>query len=155
MSESSTCLKGVVHGKTIELDREPGFPDGQIVEVTVHPIESTPCGTNTEDNPRVESWVERLVFDTTILPGERIVKGTQLAAESLIAEFEEGGNEEEILRAHPELAREDIDALCEYARLPVAFRRSFGAWAQDASELDEFLERNRQQRKLGRRKIDQ
>jgi len=29
-------LKGVVHGKTIELDQEPGLPDGERVSVTVH-----------------------------------------------------------------------------------------------------------------------
>jgi len=30
-------VKGVVHGKTIELEREPGLPDGQEVTVTVEP----------------------------------------------------------------------------------------------------------------------
>jgi hypothetical protein len=29
-------MKGVAHGKTIELERELGFPDGQPVAVTVH-----------------------------------------------------------------------------------------------------------------------
>lgn len=33
-------------------------------------------------------------------------------------------------------------------------RRSFGAWAEDAGELDEYLEWNRRQRKLGRREIE-
>jgi len=33
----ATVLQGVVHGKTIELDREPGLPDGQPVTVTVQP----------------------------------------------------------------------------------------------------------------------
>ena len=38
-------------------------------------------------------------------------------------------------------------------RLPPGegIRRSAGAWADDAEELDKFLEWNRQQRKLGRR----
>jgi hypothetical protein len=31
-------LRGVIRGKTIELDREPGLPDGQAVAVTVHPL---------------------------------------------------------------------------------------------------------------------
>ncbi len=34
---SSVVFKGVVHGKIIELDREPGLPDGQAVTVTVQP----------------------------------------------------------------------------------------------------------------------
>lgn len=35
---SSSTFKGVVHGKTIELDQEPGLPDGQPVTVTVQPV---------------------------------------------------------------------------------------------------------------------
>jgi hypothetical protein len=31
----SVTLKGVVHGRTIELDHDPGVPDGQEVTVTV------------------------------------------------------------------------------------------------------------------------
>jgi len=31
-------LRGIVRGKTIELENEPGLPDGQAVSVTVHPL---------------------------------------------------------------------------------------------------------------------
>jgi hypothetical protein len=34
-------------------------------------------------------------------------------------------------------------------------RRAFGAWAEDADDLDRFLEWNRGQRKVGRREIDE
>jgi hypothetical protein len=30
-----TPMKGVVHGKTIELESEPGLPDGEVVSVIV------------------------------------------------------------------------------------------------------------------------
>jgi hypothetical protein len=33
-----TKLKGIIHGKTIELEQESGLPDGQTVAVTVHPL---------------------------------------------------------------------------------------------------------------------
>jgi hypothetical protein len=33
-------------------------------------------------------------------------------------------------------------------------RRAFGAWAEGAEDLDKFLEWNREQRKVGRRRID-
>jgi hypothetical protein len=33
-------LKGVIHGKTIELEQEPGLPDGQAVTVTVSPAQT-------------------------------------------------------------------------------------------------------------------
>ena len=36
---SNSIFKGVVHGKTIELEQEPGLPDGQAVTVEVRPME--------------------------------------------------------------------------------------------------------------------
>jgi hypothetical protein len=41
-------------------------------------------------------------------------------------------------------------------RLPPGegIRRSAGAWAEDAEELDKYLEWNRQQRKVGRAEIE-
>jgi hypothetical protein len=45
----------------------------------------------------------------------------------------------------------------EASQLPAGegLRRAFGAWASDADELDAFLEWNREQRKLGRKGIEQ
>ncbi|MDB5331098.1 MAG: hypothetical protein JWP03_2249 [Phycisphaerales bacterium] len=37
MFNESDVLKGTVRGKTIELDHEPGLPDGQTVSVVLHP----------------------------------------------------------------------------------------------------------------------
>lgn len=34
---SQTSLNGIIHGKTIELEQESGFPDGQRVVVVVSP----------------------------------------------------------------------------------------------------------------------
>jgi hypothetical protein len=34
----TTSIRGIVHGKVIELDQEPGFPEGQEVAVTLQPI---------------------------------------------------------------------------------------------------------------------
>ena len=33
-----TTVRGVVHGKTIELEQAPGLPDGQQVGVTIEPL---------------------------------------------------------------------------------------------------------------------
>jgi hypothetical protein len=38
MASAPTLLKGVVRGKLIELDQEPGLPDGQHVTVTLQPV---------------------------------------------------------------------------------------------------------------------
>lgn len=37
MTNATVIVKGVVHGRTIQLEREPGLPDGQEVTVTVQP----------------------------------------------------------------------------------------------------------------------
>ena len=76
------AFKGVIHGKTIELEQEPGLPAGQTVMVMVQPV----------------------IVAEKLPPGEGL-------------------------------------------------RRAFGAWKEDAEELDQFLEWNRQQRKLDRPEI--
>lgn len=148
-----TGLKGVVHGRLIELEGEPGFPDGQAVSIDLRPLEEPANAQSAAAVPGVETWMDRLVYDSAIDPLERIVKGTRLQAEALVAELEGGRSDEELIKAHSELTLEDVRALHNYAKCPLGLRRSFGAWAEDANELDEYLEWNRQQRKLRRREI--
>jgi hypothetical protein len=144
-----TMLFGVIHGKTIELEQQPDLPEGERVAVT---IQHAPT-SNTGSIPGVERWADRLVFDSTSSPTERIVKGTRLPAEMLVAELKKGCHDDQMLETHPELSREDLAALRAYAETPIGIRRSFGGWAEDAEELDEFLEWNRQHRKLSRREV--
>ena len=40
MSQTKTIMKGVIHGRTIELDSEPGLPEGQSVSVVVQPVQA-------------------------------------------------------------------------------------------------------------------
>ncbi len=87
MSTTLNEFTGRVHGKTIELEQEPGLPDGQPVKVTVQPVPQAPAG------------------DDRLPPGEGL-------------------------------------------------RRAFGAWADDAEELDKFLEEVRRSRKRTRREIE-
>jgi uncharacterized protein (DUF433 family) len=154
MANAPSVHKGVIHGKIIELEHEPGLPDGQSVTVTIERMEPTSAAPGLDELPRVELWIDHLVFDSSVLPGERIVKGTHLAAEALVTEMEQGRTDEELIQAHPELTRDDVQALRHYARVPVGLRRSFGAWAEDAEELDQYQEWTRQRRKLRRREID-
>jgi uncharacterized protein (DUF433 family) len=153
---SSTIFKGVVHGKTIELDQEPGMPDGQKVGIELHAlVEEKPESRAATAIPPVETWMDRLVFDRAIHPLERIVKGTRLEVEALVAELAAGSSDAALRLAHPELTAEDVAALRNYALAPVTFRRLFGAWADDAEELDQFLKETRRARKLTRRGIEE
>lgn len=65
-----------------------------------------------------------------------------------------GKSEQDLLQEHAELVPDDVAAVREYGKLPVAMRRCFGSWADDAGELDQYLEWTRQHRKIGRRRID-
>jgi len=149
-----TTLQGVIHGKTIELEREPGLPDGEAVSVAVQRLQR-PEPAAQAPVPPVESWCERIDFDSAVSPTEKVVKGTRLLAESLVGELNQGKSDDQLRQAHPELTAEDLAALRNYARWPVGLRRSFGAWADEAEEVDRFLECNRHQRKLDRWGIDE
>ena len=80
MSSTLNSVRGVIHGKTIELAQEPGLAKGQEVIVTLKPVEPN---------------------ELRLPPGEGL-------------------------------------------------RRAFGGWAEDADELDKFLEEARRARKRNR-----
>jgi uncharacterized protein (DUF433 family) len=145
-----TTFRTVLHGRTIELPWDLGLPEGHVIEVTIKTrpdVESTP-------EPPLPWWVERLEVNPAVVPGKFVIKGTRLRADALVELLEAGKSDQELLRAHPELTPEDVSAVREYAKLPVEMRRSFGAWAEDAEELDKFLEWNRQQRRASHREIE-
>ena len=144
-------IHGVIHGKTIELEREPGLEDGQEVSVEIRPImrEATQ-----PDQPAPPWWLEQLDVDPTVRRGKFVVKGTRLLADTLVDQLEAGKTDSELLQAHPELTPTAVAALREYAKVPIEMRRSFGAWAEESEELDEYLEWTRQHRKVSRRGIE-
>jgi hypothetical protein len=74
-----------------------------------------------------------------------------LLADDLVAQMDAGRTEDELLRAHPERTPPDVAAVREYAKVPAGLRQLAGAWAEDAEELDQYLEWNRRQKQLGRR----
>ena len=59
-------MKGIAHGKTIELENELGFPDGQPVVVTVHrllpPGEGIrqSAGAWADAGEELDSWLEEM-----------------------------------------------------------------------------------------------
>jgi hypothetical protein len=52
----TTSMKGVVHGKVIELEQEPGLPDGQEVSVTLQPIHSGTRHGPAVTGPNLPRW---------------------------------------------------------------------------------------------------
>ena len=136
-------VKGVIHGKTIELDQETGLPEGQRIAVDVRPLDEPPA------------WLERFVVDPTVRPGKFVIRGTQLLVDDLVQLVNEGCSDAELRQAHPELSSADLAAIHNYSRVPDGIRRSFGGWVEDADELDQYLDWTRQQRNLRRRGIEE
>jgi uncharacterized protein (DUF433 family) len=150
-----SILHGVIHGKTIELEREPGFPEGQPVTVEIRPVlAKNPPPAPAAAEPPPPRWLARLAVDPAVRPGKLLVKGTRLEADALVRSLQEGRSDEELLAAYPGLARDDLAAVREYAKLPPEMRRAFGAWAEEAEELDKYLEWSRRQRKVGTRRVE-
>lgn len=66
MIPNNAVLKGVVHGKTIELETEPGLPEGQQVTIIVRP--SLPPGEGIRQSaggwadagPEFDSWLDEV-----------------------------------------------------------------------------------------------
>jgi len=136
-------MRGVVHGKTIEVEGDLNLPEGQQVTVIVQPEEPPP------------KWLERLTVDPSIAPGKLLIKGSRLLAEDLARLVDEGCSDEDLRRLHPQLTAEDVDAVRQYAKVPEGLRLAFGGWAEDAEELDKYLEWNRQRGELSRPEVDQ
>src|SRR5438876_11258883 len=99
-----TTFRTTIRGRTIELPWELGLPEGHIIEVTIktRPDVESPSEPRL-DLPTVQTWCDRIVFDAAVSPTEKVVKGTGLLAEALVAELQEGKSDEELLQAHPEL----------------------------------------------------
>jgi hypothetical protein len=51
-----TAIKGVVHGKVIELEDEPGLPDGQEVSVTLQPVPPADSGAREALRRAAGAW---------------------------------------------------------------------------------------------------
>jgi hypothetical protein len=69
MAMNSSDLRGVVQGKTIELEHAPGLPDGQSVLVTVKPVKSRlppgegirrSAGAWSDDPQGLDRWLEEM-----------------------------------------------------------------------------------------------
>lgn len=136
-------IHGVIHGKTIDLEREPGLPEGQRVAVDLRPLDEPPA------------WLERFALDPAVRLGKLVIKGTQLLVDDLVELVTEGRSDEDLRQTYAELSANDLEAVRNYAHVPEGLRRSFGGWVDDAEELDQYLEWTRQQRKLRRREIEE
>src|SRR5947209_16677142 len=109
MPEMPTILKGTIHGKTIELDREPGYPDGQSVTVEVHPVIVEKPIPAAGGPP---GWLARMEVNPAVRIGKFVIKGSKLEVDELVRFLEKGRNEEDLVRAYSALDKADVEAVC-------------------------------------------
>jgi uncharacterized protein (DUF433 family) len=145
-----TSFRTSLHGRSIELPWDLGLPEGHVIEVTI----KTCPDMESPQEPPLPRWLERLEVNPAGMPGKLVIKDTRLPADALVELLEQGKSDEDLLRIHAELTPEDVAAVRQYAQVPAGLRQSFGGWADDAEELDEYLEWTRQQRKVRRREMD-
>src|SRR5688572_682234 len=59
---------------------------------------------------------ERIVADPRILAGKPVVKGTRIAVDLVLEELAQNPDIAELLAAHPDLTRTDVQACLAYAQ---------------------------------------
>lgn len=60
-------LRGVVHGRIIELEEDPHLPDGSVVEVELHAAPPDPLWGLLADQPHLVQTLRRIVQERSQL----------------------------------------------------------------------------------------
>jgi uncharacterized protein (DUF433 family) len=61
-------------------------------------------------------YQERIVTDPRILAGKPVIKGTRIAVDLVLEELSHNPDIHELLAAHPDLTRDDVQACLSYAK---------------------------------------
>jgi uncharacterized protein (DUF433 family) len=70
-----------------------------------------------KENPR--TYTERIIADPRILAGKPVVRGTRIAVSLVLEELSQNPDIKELLAAHPDLTRADVQACLAYAKAMV------------------------------------
>jgi uncharacterized protein (DUF433 family) len=70
-------------------------------------------GLYMKKDPRL--YHDRIVADPRILAGKPVVKGTRIAVDLVLEELSHNPDITELLAAHPDLTRDDVQACLAYA----------------------------------------
>ena len=70
-----------------------------------------------------DELLQRITFDPAIFGGKPIIRGHRLAVEHVLGMLAAGDSPDDLLKAYPQLTREDILACLAYARRVVGQER--------------------------------
>ncbi|MCP2518966.1 DUF433 domain-containing protein [Candidatus Aminicenantes bacterium AC-335-K20] len=60
-------------------------------------------------------YAERIIANPEIMRGKPVIKGTRITVELILKKLSEGMNIEELLKAYPNLKKEDVLAALSYS----------------------------------------
>lgn len=63
----------------------------------------------------INSYKDRITVDPEIMLGKPVIKGTRITVELILKKLSEGMTMEELLKAYPQLTKEDILAAIAYS----------------------------------------
>src|SRR5215475_12999613 len=72
------------------------------------------CGATMKEDQRI--YQERIIADPRILAGKPVVKGTRIGVDLVLEELSHNPDINELLAAHPDLTRDDVQACLAYAQ---------------------------------------
>jgi uncharacterized protein (DUF433 family) len=63
----------------------------------------------------MKTYLDRITINPEIMLGKPVIKGTRITVEIILRKLAEGMTIEEIIKSYPQLTKEDILAVLEYA----------------------------------------
>jgi len=63
----------------------------------------------------MKTYLDRIIINPEIMLGKPVIKGTRITVEIILRKLAEGMTIEEIIKSYPQLTKEDILAVLEYA----------------------------------------
>jgi len=66
------------------------------------------------------TFTDRIEINPRVMLGKPVIRGTRIPVELILRKLSEGASEGDLLDAHPNLAREDIQAAIRYAADTIA-----------------------------------
>jgi uncharacterized protein (DUF433 family) len=91
------------------------FRDGTCISVSTMTVVLV-CYNNWYMNEEQHIYQHRIVTDPRILAGKPVIKGTRIGVDLVLEELAQNPDITELLAAHPDLTRTDVQACLSYAK---------------------------------------
>ena len=71
------------------------------------------------------NWQQHIEVNSAIMMGKPVIKGTRVTVENIVEELAAGYSFDEIIKAHPRVTKEDIQAALHYAALAIKNEKNY------------------------------